>query len=263
MQAPETSPLPTPEILEPTAAPQAEGVADEGAIAPGEASASEASANETGKPRDKGPHPREVIARLAEAYPLAFFTEGRKVQPLAIGTLQALLSARSPLLEGLNSQAIRRALRYYTGGLAYHRAVLGSTHRIDLNGEAAGEITEEMKTHAQAQIDLIPKPERAPRRREATEGEGETRRPRKPRREGKSDGTAAAAPSGGEVRRKPRRDGEGRGPRRAPHARPKAAGEAPRSPAQHTAPREDKPAEQATAEQLAALAERFAALKGR
>jgi ProP effector len=121
------------------------------------------------KPKAKTLHPRTILNILADRYPAAFHADGRLVRPLAVGVLKELQAAR----EGENPLAVsmpdlRRALRYYTQGAAYHRAVARGDGRINLLGEDAGEVTEDQKTHAAAKlVELEPKlpkrPERAPR----------------------------------------------------------------------------------------------------
>ncbi len=124
---------------------------------------------EAAAPKAKVLHPRAVLNILADRYPAAFHADGRLVRPLAVGVLQELRAARegdNPL--PLTTQDLRRALRYYTQGAAYHRAVARGDARINLLGEAVAEVTEEQKQHATAKLaELEPKlpkrPERAPR----------------------------------------------------------------------------------------------------
>jgi len=135
--------------------------------------------------KKKGPHPREVITQLAEAWPAAFFRDAREVKPLAIGVLKQMLANRPESLEGLNSQAIRRGVKFYTSSIAYHRAMLTASHRVNLDGSQSDEITQDMREHAQQQLAAIPRPERKPRAKKSVEGEGEGRRRRGGERAGK------------------------------------------------------------------------------
>ena len=148
-------------------------------------------------PKAKTLHPRAVLNILADRFPAAFHADGRLVRPLAVGVLQELRAARegeNPLL--VSMQDLRRALRYYTQGAAYHRAVARGDARISLMGEAVAEVTEEQKAHSAAKLlELEPKlpkrPERAPRPAmvgdsaeagaEGAAGEGVEERPRRPR----------------------------------------------------------------------------------
>jgi len=73
------------------------------------------------KTKAKTLHPRAVLNILADRYPAAFHADGRLVRPLAVGVLQELRAAREgeePL--PVSMQDLRRALRYYTQGAAYH-----------------------------------------------------------------------------------------------------------------------------------------------
>ena len=148
-------------------------------------------------PKAKTLHPRAVLNILADRFPAAFHADGRLVRPLAVGVLQELRAARegeNPL--PVSMQDLRRALRYYTQGAAYHRAVARGDARISLLGEAVAEVTEEQKAHSAAKLlELEPKlpkrPERAPRPAmvgdsaeagaEGAAGEGVEERPRRPR----------------------------------------------------------------------------------
>lgn len=100
-------------------------------------------------------HPREVIAHLAAAWPSAFFLEPRSVKPLTIGVLQQILANRPAELEGLNSQAIRTGIKFYTSRLSYHYGMVHNTHRITLAGEPAEEVDEKAREFAKTQIVAI------------------------------------------------------------------------------------------------------------
>lgn len=166
--------------------------------------------------------PRAVLNILAERYPAAFHADGRRVKPLAVGVLQELRAARqgeNPLPVSVHE--LRRALRYYTQGAAYLRALLRGEARINLQGEAVGEVTEEQKQHAQALWEALePKlPKRPPRPQRAAQEaaedgastEGKSKRPRRGARHGE--------PRDGEAKRGARRErneaarGESRPPR--------------------------------------------------
>ncbi len=211
-------------------AAQSEGEASPPAAAPG----SDVPAEEEAGAKSKASHPRAIVARLAEIYPEAFATDGRKVRPLAVGILKELQAAREAQGEdkpghGLSMQELRRALRYYTQGAAYHRAVARGDARVNLAGEAVAEVTEEQKAHAEAKlVELAPKLPKRPERpaRKAAEGKpaegqaGEGERPRRPRTpsgpRGEGRGPARGegrGPSRGEGKGKPRREGAPRPPR--------------------------------------------------
>jgi len=195
------------------------------------------------KAKVKTLHPRAVLNILADRYPAAFHADGRLVKPLAVGVLQELRAVREgeePL--PVSMQDLRRALRYYTQGAAYHRAVARGDARINLLGEPVAEVTEEQKEHAAAKLlELEPKlpkrPERAPRpalvgdnapsEAGAVEGEeGVAERPRPPRNPmdrrpaGRGQGRGAPRDNAG-------RDNRNRAPREdrraAPQAKPEQA----------------------------------------
>ncbi|MFP4155223.1 MAG: ProQ/FINO family protein [Halothiobacillaceae bacterium] len=167
------------------------------------------------------PHPREVIDRLIEAWPEVFTRDPRAVRPLAIGILKQILAARPETLDGLNSQAIRRGVKFYTSSIAYHRAMLNATHRVALDGSQADEITEDMREHARKELERIPKPVRKSRKPEG-EGSTEASRPRRARRRRAGDGAEQGADGGadsapGDRSSRPGRGGnEGKGRQRGP-----------------------------------------------
>jgi sRNA-binding protein len=192
-------------------------------------------------------HPRAVLNILADRYPAAFHADGRLVKPLAVGVLQELRALREgeePL--PVTVQDLRRALRYYTQGAAYHRAVARGDARINLLGEPVAEVTEEQKEHAAAKlVELEPKlpkrperPERAPRparvgdsapeaatAAEAAAGTGSEERPRRPRNpmDKRPAGRAPRRDAGrdaGRDDRAPRNENRSRPPREEQRAAP-------------------------------------------
>ncbi|OYY75189.1 MAG: hypothetical protein B7Y40_01875 [Gammaproteobacteria bacterium 28-57-27] len=188
-------------------------------------------------------HPRAVLNILADRYPAAFHADGRLVKPLAVGVLQELRAAREgeePL--PVSMQDLRRALRYYTQGAAYHRAVARGDARINLLGEVVAEVTEEQKEHAAAKlVELEPKlpkrperPERAPRPArvgdsalevaagtEVAADAGSEERPRRPRNPmDKRPAGRAPRRDGGRDDRAPRNENRSRPPREDPRAAP-------------------------------------------
>ncbi|MDD2894205.1 MAG: ProQ/FINO family protein [Halothiobacillaceae bacterium] len=199
-------------------------------------------------PKAKTLHPRAVLNILADRFPAAFHADGRLVRPLAVGVLNDLRAARegeNPL--PVTTQDLRRALRYYTQGAAYHRAVARGDARINLLGEAVAEVTEDQKAHSAAKLlELEPKlpkrPERAPRPArvgdsapevaagaEAAADTGSEERPRRPRapmdkrpagRAPRRDGGRDSAPRN-ENRSRPPREGQRAAP--APVAAPNLA----------------------------------------
>lgn len=173
--------------------------------APEEAAASQEGAK--AKPRV---HPKDVVAQFAVAWPQAFSTDPKAVKPLTVGVLKQILANRPAELEGLNSQTIRAGMKYYASRMAYHIAVLNHTHRVDLAGEQAEEITDDMRTHAQEQLDAI----KALRAEKSGKADGD--KPKKkgngPRRKaGPRDGDAAEGRStGGRRKKAPQRSSDRR-----------------------------------------------------
>lgn len=89
---------------------------------------------------------REVIAYLAEKFPLCFFLEG-EVKPLKIGLFQDLSEA---LIgdEKVSKTAIRQALRAYTMNWRYLHACKAGAPRVGLQGEEVGIVDETQAAHA-------------------------------------------------------------------------------------------------------------------
>jgi ProP effector len=86
----------------------------------------------------------EIIAQLANLYPVAFSTDPSRVQPLAIGVKEALLRECN-----LSPQDIDNALRCYTRSVGYLKTIIEGAARIDLNGQAAGVVTTGQAEYAQ------------------------------------------------------------------------------------------------------------------
>jgi ProP effector len=207
-----------------------------------ENAAPEATASQEGAKAKPRVHPKDVVARFATAWPEAFSTDPKAVKPLTVGVLKQILANRPAELDGLNSQAIRAGMKYYASRMAYHIAVLNHSHRVDLAGEQAEEITDDMRTHAQEQLDAI----KALRAEKSGKADGD--KPRKkgsgPRRKGPRDGDAAEGRSTGGRRKK--------GPQRSSDRRRHEAGGRGQA---AEAPKMDE--NLSMEEKLARLAERF------
>ena len=101
--------------------------------------------NEETTPIENSPNPvRQVLAQLNAQFPVF-----AQAQPLAIGIDKALFER----LPDLARKNIRAALRIHTASTRYLKSVVRSKERLDLDGQAAGEITEEQRAHAQAKLD--------------------------------------------------------------------------------------------------------------
>lgn len=86
-----------------------------------------------------GGDPRDVLKRLQEASPTF-----RDCKPLALGIDKAI-HARFPEFE---RKLVRTAMRMHTASTRYLKAVEKATERFDLEGNVAGEVTEEHRSHA-------------------------------------------------------------------------------------------------------------------
>ena len=79
-----------------------------------------------------------ALTHLAEAFPQTFVLERyRPHRPLKIG-IAADLQARCPALEW---RVLKVALAAYTGRIMYLRGLVAGAARIDLDGNAAGEVS--------------------------------------------------------------------------------------------------------------------------
>ncbi|WP_295399284.1 ProQ/FINO family protein [uncultured Thiocystis sp.] len=99
---------------------------------------------------------------LAARYPACF--DWRQPRPLKIGIREDLLAVGHP------RPAIRRALVAYCSRVKYLKALRAGTPRIDLQGQPAGEVTEDDAADAQAMLSgAVPIPKiRAERPKEPT-----------------------------------------------------------------------------------------------
>lgn len=95
----------------------------------------------------------EVADAIMERYPLAFFRESRKRQPLAVGIHLALSQAVG---DDFHKLELQRFLNNYAHSLGYLHAVADKRPRIGLDGEPTGEtINDEMAAEARKEIDSI------------------------------------------------------------------------------------------------------------
>jgi sRNA-binding protein len=92
--------------------------------------------------------------RLVQTYPGVFFPfNERQVKPLKLGIHKDL----APVIKewGYEVIVLKYALGGYTRQLRYQMALLKSGHRINLQAEPAGEITEAHRQTAQDKVALI------------------------------------------------------------------------------------------------------------
>jgi len=151
---------------------------------------------------------KEVIAFLAERFPLCFTAEG-EARPLKIGIFADLV-ARVQGEENLSKTQLRSALRLYTSSWRYLYGVKVGAERVDLDGNSCGVLEEQHVEHARKQLEeakarvQAQRAEQQAKRREA----GETAEPRRPRPAAKKPAprreNAPAAAVAGQENRKPR-----------------------------------------------------------
>lgn len=83
--------------------------------------------------------PRALLKILQDLFPVF-----RDCSPLAIGIDKQLLTR----LPDLDRQSLRTALRMHTNSLRYLKTIEKATHRLDLDGNSADEVTEMHRGHA-------------------------------------------------------------------------------------------------------------------
>ncbi|MDC9604200.1 RNA chaperone ProQ [Xenorhabdus griffiniae] len=93
---------------------------------------------------------KEVIAFLAERFPLCFVAEG-EARPLKIGIFQDIVE-RIKDEECLSKTQLRSALRLYTSSWRYLYGVKEGAQRVDLDGNMCGELEIEHIEHARQQL---------------------------------------------------------------------------------------------------------------
>ncbi|MGM7759845.1 RNA chaperone ProQ [Yersinia enterocolitica] len=132
---------------------------------------------------------KEVIAFLAERFPLCFTAEG-EARPLKIGIFQDLVE-RVQGEENLSKTQLRSALRLYTSSWRYLYGVKVGAERVDLDGNPCGVLEEQHVEHARKQLEeakarvQAQRAEQQAKKREAAIAAGETPEPRRSRPAGK------------------------------------------------------------------------------
>ncbi|WP_410474290.1 ProQ/FINO family protein [Guyparkeria sp. TX1] len=175
----ETTPEASQEATAPAEQTVAEGQSDSAQGDQPQPQAESAAANQPKKPRV---HPREAVKQFEAAWPEAFSSDPKQVKPLAIGILQQILADRPAELDGLNSKAIRAAMKFYTSRLSYHIAMKNAEHRVDLKGEPAEPVDDKARGHAEEQIKAIHAARDAKRAEQGETEEGSEKKPRRPRK---------------------------------------------------------------------------------
>ena len=140
---------------------------------------------------------KEVIAFLAERFPLCFSAEG-EARPLKIGIFQDLVERVQGELS-LSKTQLRSALRLYTSSWRYLYGIKAGAIRVDLDGNACGVLDEQHVEHARKQLEeakarvQAQRDQQKAKKREAGEETAE-RRPRKPAPRKAAEGDAARKP---------------------------------------------------------------------
>ncbi|MGO1246820.1 MAG: RNA chaperone ProQ [Oceanisphaera sp.] len=93
---------------------------------------------------------KEVIAYLAERFPQCFISSG-EAKPLKIGIFQDL-AARLGEDPKVSKTLLRTALRQYTSSWRYLHGLKAGQSRVNLDGEACGELTQEHVDHAKGAL---------------------------------------------------------------------------------------------------------------
>ncbi|HBO37228.1 MAG TPA: RNA chaperone ProQ, partial [Pasteurellaceae bacterium] len=93
---------------------------------------------------------KEVIAYLAEKFPLCFTLEG-EAKPIKIGLFQDLSEALKDDPRVSKTQ-LRHALRQYTSNWRYLHGCREGAVRIDLQGNPSGVLEQEHVEHAAQQL---------------------------------------------------------------------------------------------------------------
>lgn len=94
---------------------------------------------------------KEVIAFLAERFPLCFSAEG-EARPLKIGIFADLV-ARIQGEDSLSKTQLRSALRLYTSSWRYLYGIKLGAQRVDLDGNPCGELEAQHVEHARKQLE--------------------------------------------------------------------------------------------------------------
>lgn len=98
------------------------------------------------------PSIKEVIAYLAEKFPLCFSVEG-EAKPLKIGLFQELAEALAND-EKVSKTLLRQSLRTYTMSWRYLAACKLNAQRVNLQGEEAGIVDEAQAAHAAQTLEV-------------------------------------------------------------------------------------------------------------
>lgn len=130
--------------------PSASATAPQNPALPGGAPCDTAAASPA-VPSEAEHSPAECAARLAELFP-ALFAAVPNTPPKPIKLrIQADIQARAPGL--FSRRSLSPFLHRHTTTTSYLKALITSTHRYDLDGAPAGEVSDEHRQAAQAELD--------------------------------------------------------------------------------------------------------------
>lgn len=94
----------------------------------------------------------EWLPALIERFPQTFFGDPKARKPLKIGVHKDILALDD---NKLAAYQLTSALRWYTGALGYQLSIKQGEARIDLQGEASGEVSAEDESAAAEKIKAI------------------------------------------------------------------------------------------------------------
>ncbi|GGO75814.1 hypothetical protein GCM10011348_01500 [Marinobacterium nitratireducens] len=98
------------------------------------------------KPKSKNRAANQAAVQLLiDTYPKTFSRS--QVRPLKIGIQEDLLAD-----DKVSKNKIKRALASYVRSLAYYRSLQAGADRIDLNGAAAGQVSDQEAEHAKGKL---------------------------------------------------------------------------------------------------------------
>ncbi|QBH96192.1 RNA chaperone ProQ [Limnobaculum zhutongyuii] len=146
---------------------------------------------------------KEVIAYLAEKFPLCFTLEG-EARPLKIGIFQDVVT-RLPEETLFSKTQLRTALRLYTSSWRYLHGLKLNAQRVDLDGADCGLLEEQHVEHARKQLEEAKarvQAQRAAQRKESGEAP-QARRPRPAAKKTAPDSKAAQPSSQAKAKAKP------------------------------------------------------------
>ena len=88
-----------------------------------------------------------AIAQLAERWPQCFAVHVTHRRPLKVGIHNDIIAQLDTALPGVMMYELRRALRHYVCSRVYRSKLLVGAERVDLDGAAAGVVTESQIEH--------------------------------------------------------------------------------------------------------------------